>query len=71
MKLTAQDLLELGVIDGIVREPQGGAHVNPAQTIRALDREIAVRLEELLKKNPKTLVQKRYEKFRRMGNRKG
>lgn len=71
MKLTAQDLLELGVIDGIIREPQGGAHTNPAQAINALDREIAVRLEELLKKNPKTLVQKRYEKFRRMGNRKG
>lgn len=71
MKLTAPDLYELGVIDGIVKEPVGGAHVNPMQTIHALDWEIKSALEELMKKNPKTLVQKRYEKFRRMGNMKG
>lgn len=71
MKLTAQDLYELGIIDGIIKEPLGGAHINPAQTIHALDWQITAALKELLKKNPKTLVQKRYEKFRRMGNMKG
>lgn len=71
MKLTAQDLYELGIIDGIIKEPLGGAHMNPAQTIHALDWEITEALEELSRKNPKTLVQKRYEKFRKMGSMKG
>jgi acetyl-CoA carboxylase carboxyl transferase subunit alpha len=71
MKLTAPDLYSLGVIDGIIKEPEGGAHTDPAKVIHALDREIAARLEELMKKSPKALVQKRYEKFRRMGNTKG
>lgn len=71
MKLTAPDLYELGVIDGIVKEPVGGAHTNPIQMVHTLDWEIKSALSELMKKSPKALVQKRYEKFRKMGNMKG
>lgn len=71
MKLTAPDLYELGVIDGIIPEPYGGAHLDPKAAIAALDLEISIRLEALLKKSPKALVQRRYDKFRRMGNTKG
>ena len=67
MKLTAQDLYELGVIDGIIKEPEGGAQNDPARVILALDRELAVRLDRLMEMSPRLLVKKRYEKFRRMG----
>ncbi len=66
-KLTAQDALELGVIDRIVPEPPGGAHSDylaAAETLRAaLEQE----LERLDGRDPDELVADRYEKYRRMG----
>ena len=47
MKITADDLMRFGVIDAIVREPVGGAHRDPAATIRATGEAIAAALEEL------------------------
>ena len=67
MKLTAQDLLELGVIDGIVPEPEGGAHTNPKAVYRALDRMLAQELTALSKPSGHALAAGRYEKFRAMG----
>lgn len=69
LKLTAQDLLQLGVIDGIVPEPLGGAHRKPADAIRAAGEAIARSLAELGKLDARTLMKKRREKFLDMGRR--
>ena len=67
MKLTAADLLELGVIDGVVPEPEGGAHLAPQVLYRALDAALARELGELDKVRPAALAAARYQKFRKMG----
>ena len=67
MKLTAPDLLELGVIDDVIPEPEGGAHVSPAVALRQVDRCIARHLAELDKESGKALSAARYQKFRRLG----
>ncbi len=67
LKMTAPDLIELGVIDGMIKEPLGGAHRDfqvTAENIRkVIDRDLA-ELRELSKKD---LIEKRYQKFRKMG----
>jgi acetyl-CoA carboxylase carboxyl transferase subunit alpha len=66
-KITSKDLLSLGVIDGIIPEPKGGAHKDiqfQSEGIRAKLRES---LEELFQLNPKELVEDRYQKFKKMG----
>ena len=67
MKLTADDLLELGVIDGIIPEPAGGAHENPAALFQILDTQLTRELEALSKMSPTALANDRYRKFRAMG----
>lgn len=67
MKLTAQDLLELGVIDGVIPEPAGGAHEHPEALYQVLDTALARELEALSKMSPSALEQSRYKKFRAMG----
>ncbi|WP_432776397.1 acetyl-CoA carboxylase carboxyl transferase subunit alpha [Brevibacillus gelatini] len=67
MKITAPDLLELGVIDGIIDEPFGGAHrdlIAQAASVKAV---ISEQLEQLSRLSPDELVQDRYEKFKRIG----
>jgi acetyl-CoA carboxylase carboxyl transferase subunit alpha len=68
LRVTAEDLLELGLIDGIVPEPEGGAHEDPAATAENLRQELNSRLRELTRMTPAELVEHRYGKFRRMGN---
>lgn len=68
MKLTADDLLELGVIDGIIPEPAGGAHENSAALFQVLDTQLTRELEALSKMSPNALVNDRYRKFRAMGS---
>lgn len=68
LKLTAPDLLKLGIIDGTVREPEGGAHLDADQTAGALRETLRAALAELSKLSAKELVDERYEKFRKMGN---
>lgn len=68
MKLTSRDLLELGVIDGIIPEPSGGAHTDPEAVFRRLDRALLEQLELLQKSSGAQLTAARYRKFRRMGN---
>ena len=68
MKLTARELLELGVVDGVIPEPVGGAHTAPAQTMLAVDRALRRQLADLTRENSTTLIRQRYEKFRRMGS---
>ena len=65
--LTATDLRELGVCDDVVPEPPGGAHRDPAAAARNVGAAIARHLAELLPLPPAELLERRYEKFRRMG----
>ena len=67
MKLTAPDLLDLGVIDDIIPEPEGGAHLSPAAHMRQVDRALSRHLAELSKETGAALSAGRYQKFRRMG----
>ncbi|MBI3089916.1 MAG: acetyl-CoA carboxylase carboxyltransferase subunit alpha [Candidatus Tectomicrobia bacterium] len=67
LKLTASDLLELGVIDEIIKEPPGGAHRDPQRTISVLRRAVRRHLHELLALPPEKLIEQRYERFRRIG----
>ncbi|MGN0775589.1 MAG: acetyl-CoA carboxylase carboxyltransferase subunit alpha [Candidatus Ventricola sp.] len=66
MKLTAPELEALCVIDGIIPEPQGGAHMDPARVMQAVDEAIDAQLRELMKLQGKALAEQRYQKFRRM-----
>jgi len=67
LKLTAPDLLERGIIDGIIPEPLGGAHRQPRIAIEnarvALDQGLA----ELLPLDPEALLEQRHQKYRLMG----
>ena len=67
LKLTAPDLLAQGVIDRIIPEPIGGAHRNPQQAADTLKGVLIEELKKLKKLKPAKLVEKRVEKFRKMG----
>ena len=67
LKLTAPDLLELGVIDRIVPEPMGGAHRNHQQAAIALKAALFEELRALKKIKPEKLVEQRIQKFEKMG----
>ncbi|MDP3790701.1 MAG: acetyl-CoA carboxylase carboxyltransferase subunit alpha [Candidatus Omnitrophota bacterium] len=67
LKLTAKDLLEMHIIDGMIKEPLGGAHRNPQEVAQNIRSAIKKDIDDL-KKIPKAkLVEMRYEKFRSMG----
>ena len=67
MKLTAPDLLRLGVIDGIIPEPEGGAHRNPSGQAALIDRALLDALSELSGLSGCDLAAQRAAKFRMMG----
>jgi len=67
LKLTSADLLEAGFADEIVPEPLGGAHNEPEKMAETLKQAITKNLSKLKKSSPATLMNKRYEKFRVMG----
>lgn len=67
LKITAQDLMKLDIIDGIVKEPMGGAHYDYDFIGAELKKDILASLEELKKMSPEQLKNDRYDKFRRMG----
>src|ERR1700689_3046300 len=68
LRLTAEDLLGLGLIDGVIPEPPGGAHENPDRAAELLRAKLRDSLEELGRLSEHELVEQRYMKFRRMGN---
>ena len=68
LKLTAPDLLTLGVIDEIVPEPVGGAHTNPERAATLLDQAIEAALRATVSLDVATRLERRYQKFRRMGD---
>jgi acetyl-CoA carboxylase carboxyl transferase subunit alpha len=67
MKITAADLQELGIVDEIVPEPEGGAHMDYEASARFLDAVLDRQLVALSNQTTKELVASRYEKFRKMG----
>ncbi len=68
LRLTAQDLKTLGVIDRIIPEPVGGAQRGRSQTIAAVGTALEAELQSLLKKKPLTLKQQRRKKYLDMGS---
>lgn len=68
LKLTAQDLLGLGLIDGIVPEPPGGAQEDYEAAATSLRQQLLASLDSLADLSPAELVEHRYVKFRKMGN---
>ena len=67
LKLTAEDLLKLGIIDEIISEPLGGAHRDPQKTAATLKTAIKKNLGELQELSKDKLLKLRYEKFRKIG----
>ena len=67
MKMTAQDLKKLEVIDEVIPEPMGGAHRAPEETMDSVGKVIAAALDELSKLDPDSLRRRRQEKFLAMG----
>ncbi len=68
LRLTAEDLLALGLIDTIVPEPPGGAQEDPAAAAENLRQHLRACLDQLSAFGPDHLVEHRYVKFRKMGN---
>ncbi len=68
LRLTAQDLQKLGVIDRIVKEPMGGAQRGRKDTIDAVGKAIETMLKELSGKKPEVLIKDRRQKFLEMGS---
>jgi acetyl-CoA carboxylase carboxyl transferase subunit alpha len=67
LRITAQDLVELRVVDEVVPEPIGGAHSNHEVTAATLRDTLIRNLDELKRYKPDKLVRRRREKFLRMG----
>ena len=67
LKLTAPHLKELGLVDGVVPEPQGGAHHDHQAAAELLKASIVESLDALAKQSPEKLLSARYDKFRAMG----
>src|SRR5580704_15027600 len=68
LKLAAPDMLQLGLIDGIIPEPAVGAHENHDEAARLVKEQLVRSLGELSALTQHEVVQRRYQKFRRMGN---
>lgn len=67
LKITAQDLLGFGMIEGIIPEPLGGAHYDPEATIESIRTTLTASLTHLTQISPGELVEQRYQKFRKIG----
>lgn len=67
LKLTSADMLKNTLIDGIIKEPLGGAHHDPAAMAETLKKQLVGDLIKLRKKSPSTLVDERIHKFSQMG----
>ncbi|MCX5711313.1 MAG: acetyl-CoA carboxylase carboxyltransferase subunit alpha [Candidatus Omnitrophica bacterium] len=67
LKLTAEGLLKMGIIDEVVPEPLGGAHRDPAKTAANIKETLQRNLSELKHLSSQDLLKERYKKFRKMG----
>lgn len=67
MKITAPDLLELGVVDEVIHEIPGGAHRDIAQQSQLINKALTPYIRELSQRSAEDIVQQRYDKFRAIG----
>ncbi len=67
LRITAQDMLELGIADEVVAEPEAGAHTDSAAAIQALEVRLRFYLEHLRQLDITTLLAQRYAKYRALG----
>jgi acetyl-CoA carboxylase carboxyl transferase subunit alpha len=67
LHLTAKDLLELGIVDEILKEPLGGAHRDPEETVQTVKEAVLRYLGELRPLSAEDLLERRYEKYRHLG----
>lgn len=67
LKLTATDMLKFGIIDGIIKEPEGGAHTDPECMSKKIGKSIQKSLTELRKIDPEKRITQRIDKFCSMG----
>ncbi len=67
MKIIAQDLYDFKIIDKVIDEPEGGAHIDPETAARLLEAYLKQQLQELVKIPVDELVERRYERFRKYG----
>jgi acetyl-CoA carboxylase carboxyl transferase subunit alpha len=68
LRMTAADLLDMNIIDGIVPEPPGGAHLEPEVAIAGLRTTLRDAFTELASLSPQQIIEERYNKFRNMGS---
>jgi acetyl-CoA carboxylase carboxyl transferase subunit alpha len=67
LRFLSKDLVEFGVVDTVIPEPPGGAHVDYEQTFKNVDKYLHSTLEKLAKKSPEERERQRYQKFRKIG----
>jgi len=67
LKFLAQDLLGFGIVDKIISEPAGGAHIDPLSTFKNVDKQLSQSLKKLEQKTPEERIEERYRKFRKIG----
>jgi acetyl-CoA carboxylase carboxyl transferase subunit alpha len=67
LKITSKDILSMNVVNGVIPEPEDGAHTDPAQTAANIKAQIKADLEKLMSKTPEVLVKYRTKKIREMG----
>jgi len=68
LKPTSDDMMGFGLIDGVIKEPIGGAHADPDKMAKALKKHIKGQLEELMPIDKEELVLTRIKKYENMGN---
>ena len=67
LKLSAAHLLKMGVVEEVIPEPLGGAHLDPAAAAASLKTALSKQLKEICKLSLSSLLEKRYERFRHLG----
>jgi len=67
LRMRAQDLLDLGIIDKIIPEPPGGAHIDYEQTFKNVDQQLNITLKKLEQMQPEERLKERHQKFRNIG----
>ena len=67
LKIEAKDLLDMRIIDKIIPEPPGGAHIDVEQTFKNVDKHLNQTLKKLELKSPEERLEERYKKFRKIG----
>jgi acetyl-CoA carboxylase carboxyl transferase subunit alpha len=67
LRFLSKDLVEFGVVDKVIPEPPGGAHVDYEQTFKNVNKHLHATLKKLEEKTPEIRLEERYQKFRKIG----